>query len=549
MSATLAWKPHPLLPIPTDEEFAVMEPEEIVRYHHEHHEAIANAERDPFRYGFRLAHWDKVVTSLAEDDEALILGGNRSGKTEFAAWAVVKAAVENPDSTIFCFAQNAKVSIRQQQSAVWKNLPVEYRKKILGEVANVSYTRKNGFTDSSFILPNGSQVIFLTYSQFQQDDTILEGAELGSKDAKWINIGVWLDEYLGGPALIDTLRNRLATRDSKMIVTFTPLKGWTEVVRTYLEGAKTMEEAPAELLDGEMVPTLQKCKHRSATVHYFHSISNPFGGYERLKRNLKGRPRAEVLVRAYGIPTKSHTAAFPKFSETVNVVPHEMVPTTGVTRYHIIDPAGRKNWFMAWIAVDAMGCRWIYREWPSTDIGEWAEPGDGEEWKPGPGSEGQGFGLRTYIETVYQEEGRNYDKDKDEWTGGEEIYERLIDPRLGAAKYQREDGDSCIIQDLDELDFVVKPAPGNDIEDGLQRINDRLDYDTAQDIDGTNRPMLYISEECPNMIAAFGNYTGQGGKDEAWKDPIDCVRYAEAAEIDHFQEGSLAVTRTGAGGY
>lgn len=533
----LTWKPHPLLPIPTDEEFAVMEAAEIVAYHHQHHEAILNADRDPYHYGFRLVHWDKVVVTLGEDDEAMILGGNRSGKTEFAAWAVVKATVENPDSTIFCFAQNAKVSIRQQQAAVWRYLPVEYKRRINAEVANVNYSRKNGFTDGSFILPNGSQVIFLTYSQFQQDDTILEGAELGSRNPKWLNVGAWLDEYLGGPALIDTLRNRLATRDSKLLTTFTPIKGWTEVVRTYLEGAKTIESAKAELLGGEEVPLVQRCKHRNATVHYFHSINNPFGGYERLKRNLAGKDRTTILVRAYGVPTKSYTTAFPKFSEHVNVVKRDMIPTEGVTRYQIIDPAGRKNWFMCWIAVDAMGCKWIYREWPGVDIGPWAEPDDEGGWKPGEGSHGQGFGVRTYVETILDLE------------DGEEISERLIDPRLGAARYAKDNADSCIIEDLDDLDFVVKPAPGNDIEDGLQRLNDWLDYDISKEMDAVNRPMLYISEDCENTIAAFTSYTGTGGKDEPWKDPIDCPRYAAAAEIDHIPEGSLAVTCRGAGGY
>jgi len=546
----MKWRPHPLLPIPTDEELAVMEPEEIIEYHRSHHESIAKAESDPYRYGFKLPHWEEVERTLHEDDEALILGGNRSGKTEFAAWSVVKAAVENPDAEIFCFAQNSKISIRQQQKAVWRYLPAEYKKKILGAVANVSYTKKNGFSDASLILPNGSQIVFLTYSQFQQDDTILEGAELGSKDPKWINLGIWLDEYLGGPALIETIRNRLATRDSKLLVTFTPLKGWTEVVRSYLEGARTLKETPAELLNGEMVPLVQKCRHRNATVHYFHSIANPFGGYDRIKRNLAGKDKATILVRAYGVPTKSFTTVFPKFSTTINVIKPEDIPTHDVTRYHVIDPAGRKNWFMCWIAVDASDCWYIYREWPGVDIGEWAEPDEDGGWKPGEGCRGQGFGLRSYIEAIYTAEGRKYNPDRDAWTGGEDIIERLIDPRLAAAKYQREDGDSCIIDDLNELDFIVIPAPGDHIEDGLQKLVDRMDYDPGKAIDFTNRPLLYISEECENTISAFGNYTGTGGKDEAWKDPIDCPRYAAAAGIQHFPADTFAKTaRVGAGGY
>jgi len=548
----LTWKEHPLLPVPTDEEFAVMEPEEIVEYHRNHHESIDKASRDPYRYGFKLPHWKNVEESLEDDDEALILGGNRSGKTEFSAWSVVKAAVENPNSEIFCFAQNAKVSVRQQQAAVWRYLPTEYKRKINGQIVNISYTKKNGFTDGSLILPNGSQIIFMTYSQFQQDDTILEGAELGSHEPGWINIGCWLDEYLGGPALVETMRNRLATRDSKLLVTFTPIKGWTEVVRSYLEGAKTLKESPAELLNNEMVPVLQKCRHRKATVHYFHSINNPFGGYQRIKRNLEGKDRATILVRAYGVPTKSYTTVFPKFSTSVNVVPSERIKAVlegPCTRYQIIDPAGRKNWFMCWIAVDPMGCWWIYREWPGVDIGDWAEPDEDGGWKPGQGAQGMGYGLRTYVETIYELEGRAYNESIDEWTGGEEIFERLIDPRLAAARYQKEDGDSCIIEDLNDLDFIVIPAPGDNIEDGLQKLVDRMDYNVNEPVGFGNQPMLFVSEECENMISAFSNYTGTGGKDEPWKDPIDCPRYAAARGIDHLESFHLASSYAGVGGY
>ena len=539
----LTWKPHPILAPPSDHEITVMEPEEIVRFHSLYHEAIDNAEKDPFRYGFDLPHWKKVDASLEEDDEALILGGNRSSKTNYSAKAVVKALVENPDSEIFCFAQNAKVSIRQQQREIWRYLPAEYKKKILGQTANISYTKKNGFTDSSFILPNGSQAIFLTYSQFQQDDTILEGAELGSKNPKWINIGAWLDEYLGGPALIDTIRNRLATRNAKLLVTFTPIRGWTEVVRSYLDGAKTVESAKAEMLNGELLPVVQKCRHRSATVHYFHSVNNPFNDYDRLKRNLAGASREQILIRAYGVPTKSFTTVFPKFSTAVNVVKAQDIPKVNVTRYQIIDPAGRKNWFMAWVAVDAKGTFWVYREWPGVDVGEWAEPGDDGGWKTGEGCRGQGFGIRDYLELIENLE-------KDPLTGeAEEIFERLIDPRLSAARYQKEDGDSCLLDDLNEMDFDVKPAPGDNIEDGLQKLVDLMSYDTNKDIDGQNHPHFYVSEECENIISALGNYTSEGGKDEPWKDPIDCLRYAAAADIAHFDERAFVVSRTGKGGY
>jgi hypothetical protein len=64
-----------------------------------------------------------------------------------------------------------------------------------------------------------------------------------------------------------------------------------------------------------------------------------------------------------------------------------------------------------------------------------------------------------------------------------------------------------------------------------------------------NKPKFYIAKSCENTILAIENYTGDDGKDEAWKDPIDCLRYAAVMEIDHVPEGGMEVTRQGGGGY
>jgi hypothetical protein len=230
----MKWRKHQILTPPTDEEIALMDPQELVDLHRVFHEAIENAEKDQYRYGFRLPHWIKAEEQLKEVDEIVALGGNRSGKTQFGAFSVVRAAVENPNAEIMCFAQTSEVSIRQQQSAVYDWLPAEYKTKQTSASAYISYTKKNGFTDNSLILPNGSQIIFKTYSQYSNNPTILEGAELGSRSPEWHNIGVWLDEYLIGPELINTLRFRLATRDAKLLLTFTPIDGYTEVIKGVL---------------------------------------------------------------------------------------------------------------------------------------------------------------------------------------------------------------------------------------------------------------------------------------------------------------------------
>jgi hypothetical protein len=662
------WKHHQILSPPTDEEIALMEPAELVELHRVYHEAIANAERDPYRYGFRLPHWAKAEEQLKEVNEIVALGGNRclggeqeiydpvedcykrvdeiqdhfhvnawdgrrmvvaradkpfrkplsgiyrvsldngqalvcskahllltpvgwrslgsldvggalvssevesepvkiisvdyirddvvwdfhvpiynnyiaagvishnSGKTQWGAFSVVRAAIENPNSEIMCFAQTSEVSIRQQQSAVWDWLPAELRTKQTSSGTYISYTKKNGFTDSSLILPNGSQIIFKTYSQYQNNPTILEGAELGSRSPVWHNVGCWLDEYLLGPELINTLRFRLATRDAKLLLTFTPIDGYTEVIKEYLDGAASVESREAELLNGELVPYVQRSKKRNASVHYFHSQDNPFGGYERIKETLVGRPREEILIRAYGVPVKSHATKFPKFNKEVNIVSPDKIPTRNVTRYHIIDPAGAKNWFMCWIAVDETGTYWVYREWPGVDVGDWAE-WRGGKWQPGQGCKGMGYGITDYVELIHDLE------------GDEEIAERLIDPRLGAAKYQASDGASSIIEDLNDQDIVCIPAPGLEIDDGLQALIGKMAYNTTIPQDSVNRPHFYVSSDCENIIQALSEYTGEGGLKEAWKDPIDVLRYAAVAGIDHVDGSAIAITRQGTGGY
>jgi hypothetical protein len=461
---------------------------------------------------------------------------HNSSKTQFGAYSVVRAAIENPASIIMCFAQSSEVSIRQQQTAVYNWLPPEYRMKQTSSNAYISYTLKNGFTDNSLILPNKSQILFKTYSQYQNNPTFIEGAELGSKSATWLNIGVWLDEYLLGEDLISTLRFRLATRNSKMLVTFTPIDGWTEVIKDYLDKAKTIETKEAELLNGEILPYIQHSQKRNASIHYFHTIDNPFAGYERLANDLRNESREKILIRAYGVPVKSQATKFPKFNKEVNVVPHETMPTKGVTRYHIIDPAGSKNWFMSWIAVDASGTYWVYREWPDTTYGDWAE-WKGGKWASGEAAKGLGYGMKDYVDLIHELE------------GDEEIYERIIDPRLGAAKYQAQDGSSSIIEDLAENDIICNPAPGLDIEDGLQALISKMSWDTSKPMDSLNRPKFYVSEECGNCISALSEYTGEQGLKEAWKDPLDTLRYAAISDIAHVESSSLQITRQGSGGY
>jgi hypothetical protein len=552
----MKWTEHKLLPIPTDEEVSVMEPNELLEFYNLRETAIQNEAQDPYYFGYELPSWKRSWEMWKDYRILLLLGANRSSKSEFGAKTVVRAAMENPKSLIYCFSQNEETSLTVQQPAIYRYLPANLKTKSTSSVQYISYKVQTGFAERSLIFPNGSRIIFKFYSQWQQDDKILEGMALGSPSPGGLNVGAWLDEYLLGMDLLDRLYLRLATYSALMLLTFTPKDGITETVNNFIKDAVTIESGTTKVLNDlhgipeKEIPITQSNKRKAAVIVYFHTEHNPWGGYQEVVEICRSKSDWKYTITAlYGVPTKSYDTKFAKFSKDVNVVKNSAIPTSNITRWQIIDPAGRKSWFKCWIAVDVSGTWWVYREYPGIDIGEWAKQGKNGKWLPGEGAKGRGEGLKDYIEASYQMEGRECPPGSKEWVGGEDIFERIIDPRLSASKYQKADGESSILEDLDELGFVVTPAPGNDIEDGLQKLIDLMSYDTSKEIDGINRPHFYISEDCQNIIQALSEYTGNDGLKEAWKDPIDVLRYAAIADIDHVDQKQTLATARSTGGY
>jgi hypothetical protein len=275
----LQFTKHPILQPPSDEEIVALgeiDPKLLANLHEAHEGRIRAAESDPLRHGFDLPGWDRMREAIEKYDEVITFGGNRSGKTTGCAKMLMQAVTQNQDGHVVCFSQNADTSVKVQQAAVWEMMPKEFRKKTKSIEGYINFSMQNGFTGSSFIFPDTrTRVDFKTYTQFSNNQTILEGFEFGFKQSSGLNLGAWLDEYLGDAALVNTLRFRLATRNSKMILGFTPIDGYTPFVSEYLKGAETLETRHADLL-GKDVPVKQYSPERDAGIVYLHSDENPF---------------------------------------------------------------------------------------------------------------------------------------------------------------------------------------------------------------------------------------------------------------------------------
>ena len=550
----IAFSPHPLLSPPSDEEIILLaenDPELLLKLHEAHEGRIKAAEQDPLRYGFDLDGWERMRTSLNSHNECLVLGGNRSGKTTGCAKMVMEAAMQNNNGHIVCFSQNADTSVKVQQAAIWEMMPKEFRRKTKSMEGYINFSMQNGFTGSSFIFPDTkTRVDFKTYTQFSNNQTILEGFEFGFKNPTNLNIGAWLDEYLGDATLVNTLRFRLATRNSKMVIGFTPIDGYTPFVAEFLKNAETLETKPAVLLNNTPLPIKQYSPNRDAGIVYLHSDENPFGGYERIAKDLVGRPEDEIMVRAYGIPVRSMTSLFPLFNTEVNVLndePNKYGMTfpkfewpDDWTWYHIVDPAGARNFTAIWAAVNQEGEIYIRKEFPDRDsYGEWAifaEP----KWKYGPASKKIGLDVAGYAELF-----RDIESDL-----GIEVFERIGDSRYFARENENNDDLFTI---FDDYGMTFVPSDGKMQDIGIAAIDRYLQYNPNFNVDKANRPMLYIHEECGNLIDSLINYNGAGKSDEALKDFFDVIRYLCMANggdgPDYIDKKLLNATSTKKGGY
>ena len=480
------------------------------------------------RYAGIDVKWDMTVPAYGNYEVAGVIHHN-SSKSSLASRLCVWAAGTIPNSEVRAYHVNEDRSIEDQQRFIWDALPIGVKELPTKKGINhsVQYSQKNGFTDNICILPpirggfRGGTIKFGNYRQYQADAQVAEGFKSHL---------IWCDEECP-QKMFETLQYRTTDYHGRIILTFTTLSGWTPLVQDILGKTRTLQRKFAPLL-GREVPVVQESLSRPGTIiYYFHTEDNAFIDTKDFIKKIKGRPRDEILARAYGVPTKSVTSVFPAFNKEVNVVPHEKLPFLKdaeykVTRYMAVDPAGSKNWFMLWVAIDASDTWWVYREWPDYD--DWALPGNNVEGKPGPAQKGTGKGINDYVELIANHE------------NGETIYERIIDPRLGAAEKQSADGATTIISELDEAGLTFHPAPGVEIENGLQLINNLLSYDEEKPISALNAPRLYISDRCTNLIYAMQEYTAKGGKDEAPKDPCDCLRYLCVSKCEFYESSAPA---------
>ncbi len=496
---------------------------------------------DPIEWGWTLPGWRRVMDRFNKDKIHVILGGNRSSKSTLCSRFLVHLAQQIPEAEIRSMHVSEERSIADAQRYIWEALPARYKRaKKKSTNHSLQYTQKNGFNSGKAILPpstsgaeRGSTISFNNYRQYMADPQIFEG---------WSAHAIHCDEEVS-EAIFNTLLARLTDFSGRLLLSFTTLQGYTPLINSLLKGARTVKKKYSKLLDRELPIEQVSANWPDCRIYYFWSEMSPFVNANELIRTYSKQPLEVKLARLYGIPSKAVEGRFPKFNRETNVVPHEKIPfiqddTRAVTRYMVVDPGGSKPWVCIWAGVMRDGSIYIYREFPDTTMGQWALPhinGVGKSvGKPGPAQRPLGWGYNQYKEHFE-------DMEQDE-----EIFERIVDPRMGAATVREKEGESNIITTMANLGVVMRPAPGVEIETGIAKINDALSWNDTEPMTDENKPKLYISDRCENTITSMMEYTGQSRADH-FSDQIDCIRYLMVSGADHITNESMMVT--GGGGY
>jgi len=365
----------------------------------------------------------------------LILGGHRSSKSEYPSKRSMMMVAEKPHARICAFHMSDPRSVTDQQPLFWKYMPLEWQTQIASLTAYIKYKKKTGFSENSFITPNGAMVYFLNYQQ--NKDVAFEGKEMDLACPDELIPVDWVEDII----------LRLATRAGKMIPTFTPKNGYTPTVKMFCDNAtvvrtitaylcprdnKETDEAralnltPAQLAelwqavdkkraamvpqcepedvlawlapdDGpekttplparlqervfDQVPRVMKCVDPRKAVVFFNPSDNPYGNPKEVIADLRKKARWYVRERFYGMAEKTISVMIPKFNRKVHVVPASRIPAggngrTSGTNYFFYDPASDRNSFMSWFKRVGKDV-YLYREWP----GRYDIPGVGI---PGP---------------------------------------------------------------------------------------------------------------------------------------------------------------------
>lgn len=226
----------------------------------------------------------------------------------------------------------------------------------------------------------------------------------------------------------------------------------------------------------------------------------------------------EKEARIYGRFIHLVDRIFPQFNGDVHVI-DQFAPDPDWYIGWSCDPHTIRPWAMAWFTVTPRGDIVWFREWPLQDF---------TTIRRDTRTQKDYVGLIRGIEDVRPADMRLLDPNYGPRT--DTVRGKLIpSTRDVLSQY----GLHCITQLNDDIEY------------GEARVRALLHYDASKPVDDLNRPKMYFTSNCLNLINSMLYYTAanksgeddmpdESKRDPTYKDFADVVRYAAVSEVMNY---------------
>jgi len=451
----------------------------------------------------------------------LMVGSNRSGKSEtgmaegagnalgYRPWVLRKLGIPCPDpiwkrpanlpEDAICFT-GAGIRIRvPNEVLIVSGQPIKTGigqtlfpklQKLLGPAIKDVKVSHAG-TPALVILQNDTRIYF------QGIEQKLVAFESTSHDF------CCADEPIPRP-YFTAIRRGAIDRFARIIMSFTPIgvhSGW--LFRDLYSKAddKTIAARTLSIFDNPYLPP--------EAIEEF--VNNPAISDIEKQARIHGR-FIQLLDRLY-----------PQFNPDIHVLSSFRPPDSWFVGC-VVDPHVVRPWFIAYFCVNPRGDVIFFKEHPA---------GDFTKIRRDPKS------YDEYAEILHR-----LDADQPATL-------RLLDPNFGPRRdINRASGlrDESIVSYFARFGIYFHTDLNDDLDFGESRVRQLLAYNEKEPLSDTNRPRLYVTEDCPNIIASLTYYTTatdaegfpiDGKRDETYKDGADVVRYVAVSDVGRALESDL----------
>lgn len=224
--------------------------------------------------------------------------------------------------------------------------------------------------------------------------------------------------------------------------------------------------------------------------------------HDQIQRIIGEMDKDEIEARAYGKAMYLKGLIYKTFEHRVHVLREPIKVPSGAQVRQWVDPATSKPFAAVWAMPDSDGTVYIVDEYPREDF---LKAGD------------NGFDIQDYKRVFTEIE------------SGWKVTHRVMDRHF--ADVRAAVNKKTLREEFGEigLDYEASYACEEEVETGILKVRDYLNYDTSKPITSLNRPKLYINPNCTNTIRSFQRWARDPKKgtpnDDRFKDHMDCIRY------------------------